>query len=350
MTVYSTKVSAHYIARRAAAQAGGDPVDFLAGTLIVGDGNGSVPSISDLVTHGGVLHEVWRGNVVVAVTVDENNAAQVDIRCVIPASAGVPPVEIGPFWVREFTITDEAGVACVYGTTAVQKTTSAEGQVSDLAIIAAIGESDSSVVILSPPGSNFATLVDVQNAVNAHHPTAEEPLYKVDTTSPSGWLQRLFKIRRADQTQIGVERAATDAEFAAGAPAVGGSPWPWPTLGQIKAALDAIGTEINAIWVAISNLAVTINLEQEYFILPGGIKIQWLTVAGSGHGPYTPTYRIPFDTVVAYVGAVDTANLDGPGSSCFSFGTDPVALDHCELYCSAPAGAPWHARVLAIGK
>lgn len=244
MTVYSTKVSAHYIARRQAAQAGGTQVDFMAGTVIVGDGNGAVPAISDLVAAGGVLHEVWRGQIVVAVTVNAEEPSQVDIRCLIPAESG--GAEIGPFWVREFVITDENGVACVFGTTSLEKTTSAQGQISDLSFIAAIGESDSSVVILSAPTSNLVTMGDVQSAINANHPTAEEPLYATDTTV-AGWLKRVFKIRRATQSpaQIGVERPATAAEFAAGAPANGASPWPWATLQQIKGALDDLTSAIN---------------------------------------------------------------------------------------------------------
>jgi hypothetical protein len=234
MTTYATKVSAHYIARRQAAQAGGDPVNFLLGTVIVGDGNGAVPAISALVAAGGVLHEVWRGQVVVAVAVNAQNPAQLDIRVVIPAAIG--GVEVGPFWVREFVITDELGQPCVYGVTSLEKTTSAQGQISELSWIAAIGESDSSVVILSPPSADFVTGVDMQAAINAHQPTADEPIYVQDTTT-GGWLSRVFKIRRAAQGQIGVERPATDAEFAAGAPAGGASPWPWPTLQQVKTAI-----------------------------------------------------------------------------------------------------------------
>lgn len=234
MTVYATKVSAAYIARRQAAQAGGSQVNFLAGQVILGDGNGSVPAISDLVAAGGVIHEVWRGAVVTAVTIDAANPAQVDVRFVVPSS-------VGGFWVREFVVTDEFGAVCIYGTTNVEKTSAAQGQTSDLSMIAAIAESDTAVVVLSPPSADFVTIGAMQAAINAHQPTGEEPLYVQDTTF-QGWLQRVFRIRRATQTQIGVERPATDAEFAAG---VGGaSPWPWPTLAQIKSALQSIASAL----------------------------------------------------------------------------------------------------------
>ena len=93
MTVYATKVSAAYIARRQAAQAGGAQVNFLAGQIVLGDGNGAVPAISDLVAAGGVIHEVWRGSVITSVAVDSANPAQVDVRAVIPSS-------VGGFWVQ----------------------------------------------------------------------------------------------------------------------------------------------------------------------------------------------------------------------------------------------------------
>lgn len=259
MTFYATKVSAHYIARRQAAQAGGAPVNFLLGTVIVGDGNGAVPAVSDLVAANAVLHEVWRGAVVVAVNIDEQSATQIDVRCVIPAV--INGVEIGPFWVREFVITDENGVPCIFGTTSLEKTTSAQGQISDLSFVAAIGESDSSVVVLSPPSSNFATLVDVRNAINAHQPTAEEPLYTEDTTLPSGWLSRVFGLRAAsmptapaqgqqlsDTGNSGYGRPATDAEVAAGAPAPNTFQFPWVTIQQLVARtlLPGIGIGIGA--------------------------------------------------------------------------------------------------------
>ncbi|MBG0809846.1 phage tail protein [Methylosinus sp. H3A] len=234
MTVYATKVSAAYIARRQAAQAGGAQVNFLAGQIILGDGNGAVPAISDLVAAGGVIHEVWRGSVITSVTVDSANPAQVDVRAVIPSS-------VGGFWVREFVILDENGVACIYGQTLVEKTSAAQGQTSDLSLVAAIAESDTGVVVLSPPSADYATVGALQAAINAHQPTAESPLYAEDTIS-GGWLQRLFRVRRSNLTQIGVERPANDAEFAAGVGSL--SPWPWPTLAQVKNALHDIAVAL----------------------------------------------------------------------------------------------------------
>lgn len=245
---YGTRPSAHYIARRQAAQAGGAAVNFLGGQVVVGDGNGSVPAISDLVAAGGVVHEVWRGSVITSVTQNVSNLAQIDIRFVIPSS-------VGGFWIREFCILDELGQPCVYGTTLFEKTSPEQGQPSDLSMIAALAESDASVVVLSPPSADFVTISAMQAAINAHQPTAEEPLYASDTTS-QGWLQRLFKIRRATQAQIGVERPANDAEFAAGVGSV--SPWPWPTIAQVKNAIQAV---VNAL--TVSGEGVTINAQHQ---------------------------------------------------------------------------------------
>jgi hypothetical protein len=298
MTVYQTKVSAAYIARRQAAQAGGSQVNFLAGQIILGDGNGSVPAISDLVAAGGVIHEVWRGSVITSVTVDSANPAQVDVRAVIPSS-------VGGFWVREFVITDETGAVCIYGTTLVEKTSAAQGQTSDLSLIAAIAESDTGVVVLSPPSADYATIGAMQTAINGHQPTAEDPLYATDTTS-GGWLQRLFKIKRSTQTQIGVERPANDAEFTAGVGSA--SPWPWATLGQLKGKFDAIatqiaglGTQIAALSSQIANIVAQLT-PSAHWATPGyvnlfGLIIQWGVVTSPpGQGGFNVTFYTTFPT------------------------------------------------------
>lgn len=306
MTVYQTKVSAAYIARRQAAQAGGSQVNFLAGQIILGDGNGSVPAISDLVAAGGVIHEVWRGSVITSVTVDSTNPAQVDIRAVIPSS-------VGGFWVREFVITDENGSACIFGTTLVEKTSAAQGQTSDLSLIAAIAESDTGVVVLSPPSADYVTIGSMQTAINAHQPTAEEPLYASDTMS-QGWLQRLFKIRRATQSpaQIGVERPANDAEFASGA-AGATSPWPWPTIGQVRTALNALATQINALNGRIDNIAAQLS-PSAHWATPGyvnlfGLIIQWGVVSSPpGQGGFNVTFYSTFpNTCFDVVGVAHNA-------------------------------------------
>ena len=237
LQTYATKVTAHYIARRQAAEAGGSRVNFVGGTLIVGDGNGSVPLVSDLISANGVTHEVWRGSAVHAVSINADNPAELDILLVIPA-ADENAVEIGPFWVREFVILDETNQVCVVGITQVEKTTSAQGQTSDLSWIAGIAESNADVVILTPPSAGFASQTEVVNAVNASLHIGEEPIY-ISSSLVDGIKHWLHKIRRAAQADqvLGVTRPATDEEFAAGVPMNGSNTaWPYATLQQIKAA------------------------------------------------------------------------------------------------------------------
>lgn len=257
-TTFANRVTAGYLAKRAAAAAGGSPINFIAGTLVVGDGNGTMPSLSALISANGVLHEVWRGNVIVAVGVNSDNSAQIDIRCVIPAA--ISGVEIGPFDIREFALLDAAGDCMVVGQTNVHKSTSAEGQVSDLTLIVSIGESSSEVVLLAPGSSDFVTDAELLAAINAHLPDAQAPLTKTDTTLSGGWIRRVFGLRAARQPapeaspavlevdSSGYGRPATNSEFTAGASA-GGFAWPWPTLQQIKAAFDAINIAISSIQI-----------------------------------------------------------------------------------------------------
>lgn len=246
----AVKATQHYLNRLAASRAGGPQVDFTDGTVIVGDGNGAPPAISDLVTAGGVTHEVGRGQWVHGVSVNPQNAAQTDIFCVIPAASG--DIEIGPFWVTEFAITDENGDVCLVGTTVMAKFVSTvNGAAADLAWIAAESESNGEVV-LTPPSAAFVTIYDVMLAINAHQPTATAPLTMTDSVSPLGWLVRVFGLRAARQPKgadatpavaepdaSGYGRPATQAEFDAGE-SLGGFAWPWATLAQIKAALDFI--------------------------------------------------------------------------------------------------------------
>lgn len=241
-TVYGTKATAAYLARRAAHEAGGTAINFVLGTVIVGDGNGTVPGLSDLLAAGGVTHEVWRGAVVRSVTVNATNPSEIDVLCVIPATDG-DGHEIGPFWVREFAITDENGVVMLVGTTQIQKSTGADnGQTSDLSFIAGIGESNSSTVILTPPAAGFATQVDIYNIVEAMAATASEPIYRIDTTV-NGKKYHQFAVRTAPQdiAKLGVGRPATNAEFASGVVDPASlTPFPWPTIAQVRGAIPTV--------------------------------------------------------------------------------------------------------------
>jgi hypothetical protein len=249
---YATQPTQYYLDAIAAQQAGGSAVNFVTGTLVVGDGNGVVPALASLIAANGVTHEVWRGQVITSVTVDPNNAAQLDIGVDIPAT--INGVEVGPFNITEFAILDATGHCCIVGTTNLQKTVSAQGQVSDLAWTAAVGVGVGSVTLMPPTGS-FVTLSQVIAAYNANLPDCVAPLNKTDTTGPTGWLRRVFGVNKAskpadatttaDAAAMGVGRPATDAEFTAGAGEIGGFAWPWPTLQQIAVALASVES-----WVA----------------------------------------------------------------------------------------------------
>ncbi len=251
--IYATQVTQYFLNAVAAFEAGGAALNIAGGTLVVGDGNGSVPALSTLIADNGVTHEVWRGQTISSVSIDGVTPNQLDIECVIPAA--INGVEIGPFSVTEFAILDALGNCCVVGTTNLQKTVSAQGQTSDLAWIAAIVLSAAGAVTVTPPSAGFATMTQVIQGVNANLPSCVAPLTKTDTVNPVGWIDRIFGIVKASQpadataasdaAAMGVGRAATAAEFAAGAPEVGGFSWPWPTLQQIFAALAALTTYVD---------------------------------------------------------------------------------------------------------
>lgn len=248
-TMYATRVTDGFAARVAAWQAGsGVRANLVAGMLVVGDGSGAVPALSDMIAAGGVTHEVWRGQTVTAVTIDAAEPRQIDIECVVPAA--IAGAEIGPFWVREFAIYDEAGALAVVGTTNLQKTTSAQGQISDLAWIASVVLATADAVVVSPPGAGYATMTQVREAINTHHVEASAPLTQTDTTDAAGWIRRIIGARAATQTLTGYGRAATDAEFAAGAAnAQAAYKLPWPTLAQVRAAIEQLAAAISNITI-----------------------------------------------------------------------------------------------------
>jgi hypothetical protein len=262
--VYATQVTQYFLAAQAAYQAAGGtgtPLNIAGGTLVVGDGNGAVPSISALVATNGVTHEVWRGNTINSVSVDANNADQLDIACEIPAAIG--GAEIGPFNVTEFAILDALGNCCVVGTTNLQKTVSAQGQTSDLAWTAAVAYSVAGSVVVTPPTAGYATMNQVEAAFNANLPTCVAPLTKSDVTNPGGWTARTFGVAAASQpadvvtpttsaNAMGVGRPASAAEFAAGAPTAGGFAWPWPTLQQVAGAFAAIAATIASLTASLA--------------------------------------------------------------------------------------------------
>jgi hypothetical protein len=254
--VYATQTTQYFDNLIAAAQAGGSPANLTGGALVVGDGNGAVPTISALIAAGGVTHEVWRGQVIQSVTVDPNAANQIDVAVDIPASSG--GAEIGPFTVTEFAILDALGHCCIVGTTNFEKTVSSQGQTCDLAWNVAVVVASTSAVTITPPNGGFATMAQVIAGYNANLPGVAAPITKSDTTSAAGWTDRTIGIAAAAQpvdavtpasstAAMGSGRPASPAEWAAGAPTAGGFAWPWPTLQQVSAALAAIWTAINGL-------------------------------------------------------------------------------------------------------
>ncbi len=157
--LYNTAVTTYYLARDASILAGGNPppalFDFPAGTLAVGDGGGAVPTLSALLAKGGLINQVAAGQWITGVSVDPNNADQIDIAWTIPDE--VNGVEIGPFWIREFAIYDELGNLCVVGTTQIEKTTSAQGQINTVTAVSAVVISSTANVVIAPPSTNFVT-------------------------------------------------------------------------------------------------------------------------------------------------------------------------------------------------
>ena len=284
-TTYGTQPTQYYLDAITAQQAGGAAVNFVGGTLVVGDGNGTVPALSALIAANGVTHEVWRGQVITSVAVDPNNAQQLDIGVDIPAT--INGVEVGPFNVTEFAILDASGNCCIVGTTNLQKTVSSQGQTSDLAWIAAVGVGVGSVTLMPPTGS-FVTLAQVISSWNgAAIPDCAAPLTKTDTTTSIGWIKRTFGIVKASQpadatsasdlAAMGVGRPATAAEFAAGAGESGGYAWPWPTLQQISTALTNLANSLTAqIQSAIAAIPGAATVAQA---LAGAAGNVWLSPA-----------------------------------------------------------------------
>jgi hypothetical protein len=320
-TTYATQVTPYFNDTVAAAEAGGAWVNLIGGTLVVGDGNGAVPSISALIAANGVTHEVWRGTTINAVNVDANNAAQLDVQVMIPAAIG--GVEIGPFTVREFAILDATGNCCIVGTTNLEKTTSAQGQISDLVWIAAIVHGVGAVTV-TPPSSTFLTIAQLVSYWNANLPTAAAPITQTDTVSSAGVKQRVFGARLAskpadpvtstlDANAIGVGRPSSDGEFAAFAPTAGRFAWPWATLQQIGAMYAGLRA-----WVAGAFLPL---------------------VGGRLTGGLTVDYASPQITLKAAANGNADLNFVIDGTPEFAFGATKSGADPILTVWNGPAAA-----------
>jgi hypothetical protein len=314
--IYATQVTAYFLAAQAAYQASGGtgtPLNLAGGTVVAGDGNGSVPALSALIAANGVTHEVWRGQTVTSVTVDPNNANQLDIGCDIPAAIG--GAEIGPFTVTEFAILDALGNCCIVGTTNLQKTVSSQGQTSDLAWIAAVAYSVAGSVNLTAPSAGFTTLGAVVSAYNANLPDCVAPLAKTDTTQSNGWLKRVFGIAPASQpadtvtpissaAAMGAGRPASAAEYAVGAPTSGGFAWPWPTLQQVAAEFASVMSAIAALGTSLSG----------YLLKSGGTMTGPLALAADPVSAMQAATKEYVDNAVAAAEAANPFTTTGVGA------------------------------------
>lgn len=268
----STVPLAAYLARMAAIQAAAGTasplpeVKFALGTLLVGDGNSgggpAIPSISTLQSTGALVHQIWSGQTIQSVVVDPSNPNQIDISAVIPAvdSSGA---EIGPFWVSEFIITDENGTPMIAATTLAPKLITSNGAAYDLNLQAAVAFSAGTVDLTAPSGA-YLTEAGAANAISGLL-VANAPLSVASSVQSNGWTKWVLSIAGATLAALGVGRPATNAEFAAGAPALGSNtPYPWPTLQQIAGALSSF-------WADLAG----------YLPLVGGTLTGFLTLSGN---------------------------------------------------------------------
>jgi hypothetical protein len=264
--VYSTVPTNWLLAAEQAFAAGGAAINLGGGTLKVGDGNGAVPTAAAIIANGGVLHQVWQGPVNGG-AVDASNALQINVNCLIPTVDG-SGTEIGPFTVREFAIYDAGGNLALVGTTNLEKTTSALGQLMTLQWYACYAGSIANSVTVQPPAGSFPTLGMIQTAI-ANLLSAAAPLSLVKTLLSSGWTSWALSIANASQpvdpvteakdiAALGVTRAASAAEFAAGAPAAASNfKFPFPTLQQTTAAIAAVPTSGRLLNVRVFDISQT---------------------------------------------------------------------------------------------
>lgn len=328
--IYANQVTEYYLNAVAAVQAGAAPLNIAGGTLVVGDGNGAVPTISALIAANGVTHEVWRGQTITSVNVDSQNPDQLDIGCDIPAAIG--GVEIGPFTMREFAILDATGACCIVGVTNMEKTVSAQGQTSDLAWTVGVGVGVGQV-ILTPPNAGYATMAQVIAAYNANLPDCAAPITKTDTPQASGWLRRMFGISPAAQplddmtpnssaVAMGSGRPASANEYGAGAGTAGGFAWPWPTLQQVKASFVAVWTAINAIGAELA----------DYLLKSGGTMTGPLALAGDPTDAAHAANKHYVDGKFAGVAVPDISGLlpkaGGTMTGVLALAGDPTADAH----------------------
>lgn len=94
------------LAKRAAAEAGGTPIDMRTAQFVVGDGNGAYHEPEELLPDG-VLHEVWRGPM--------NRVYVHQLEANLMVCEAIIPLDVGPFDIREAHIEDADGDVIAVG-------------------------------------------------------------------------------------------------------------------------------------------------------------------------------------------------------------------------------------------
>ncbi len=77
--------------------------------------------------------------------------------------------------------------------------------------------------------------------------------------------------------------------------------------------------------------------------------LQWTLYGGSGHGPFNVPFPITFPNQVFAMFATDSANQNGSGSGCYSYGLDFSNTSQAQIFSSAGSGVAWHTRLFALG-
>jgi hypothetical protein len=215
--------------------------------------------------------------------------------------------------------------------------------------------SSSGNVEIVGPGSGEGVQIDEANGIDLNFPG----LTTVSTLSPADTLcafvaaaghHRAITFQNLSTTLLGQFVTTT---------ALATALQPFATTAQLNAVNTTLTTDIDNIESELSNFVQFSNFTQSFrnsfgwTRLPSGLIIQWTTVGGFGHGPFTITFPIAFPNSIIFGYATDTAGPSGSGAISYAVDTGNATNTSALIWSSTGEGvapaASWVAGVLLFG-
>lgn len=310
--LYTWLFTAVGLAKRAAAEAGGAPINMVGSLFLVGDGGGVDHTAAEILANGGLYNQVWSGAI--------NRVYQHPIQNNLVVIEALIPPEDGGWTGREAAIKDAAGDVILVGNYYIgPKPAPGSGSEKEIMVRGGMRISNGGDTVIQIDAS---LVMATQEYVDRDLTLSDVAAPTGDTGTPTtllGWLANRIKAitgKASWRTAPATTLEATAAHIAASAPHAGHINHSLATAVNDFLVASGVGVFVKktlAETLAILGFVLSVGTNG-YVRFPLGLIVQWgsQTVTGTNQSSHTFIYPTTFPNNVFNI--IMSSNSGGIGT------------------------------------